>query len=529
LISITASTPTSLSGGEIAYEAVAADEPAGKHIRLTRKFTVRLRLIDLNTDLEALANYGLAGLRRHRLARLTRQAYDQYALLSYEDLAMILTTSPGTVKRDIAQLRHEGMFIITRGAKLDMGPGLSHKTIIIDLYLKNYTFSEIELKTNHSESSVKRYLADFIQVAILHQQNFSFNQIRLIAKKSDRLVREYIQLYQAYKQQNNARLEQLLHPQQPGEEAKKNPFLNWYKEIDAMSKPLTKEQIQLIKTRRLKDKNIKQLLLYRFLNHYGYDKGKITASAIIDDILKLVDDYFLVSTIDDDLHHLHYGQLVYMAVHATDFPKRGQCIATTRLKPVVLSFTTDEDVSHLAHGFQSAALRKKRIKRWCDQSFDQGGLLSQLDLSILLGVCDAVVSKYVNEIQKEGHLLPTRGNIHDLSGAVTHKREIITLYLEGYLTPEIALKTKHSHESVDLYIKDYHRVEMLWQYGITDLDQISQLARLAKRVVQQYIDLLPDKVKNAKNKSLASANQNAKLNLSGETETGSAEEQPVKG
>lgn len=296
-----------------------------------------------------------------------------------------------------------------------------------------------------------------------------------------------------------------------------------------MSKPLTKEQIQLKKMRRLKDKNIKQLLLYRFLNQYGYDKGKITASAIIDDILQLMDDYFLVAAVDDDLHHLHYGQLVYMAVDVTDYPKRGQSIATTRLKPVILSFTTDDDISHLAHGFQSAALRKKRIKRWCDQAFDQGGLLSQLDLSILLGVCDAVVSKYVNEIQKEGRLLPTRGNIHDLSGAITHKREIITLYLEGYLTPEIAVKTKHSHESVDRYIKDYHRVEMLWQYGITDLDKISQLARLSKKVVQQYIDLLPDKVKKSKNKYLDSEQESNNFKVSGETEKGSAEEQPFKG
>ncbi|MCP4354884.1 MAG: DUF1670 domain-containing protein, partial [Proteobacteria bacterium] len=46
------------------------------------------------------------------------------------------------------------MFIITRGAKLDMGPGLSHKTIIIDYYLKSYTFTEIEKITNHSERSV---------------------------------------------------------------------------------------------------------------------------------------------------------------------------------------------------------------------------------------------------------------------------------------------------------------------------------------------------------------------------------------
>jgi hypothetical protein len=210
-----------LSSGEVAYEAVAADEPAGKHIRLTRKKTVRLKLIDLNEDLEALANWGLAGIRRHRLLRITRQAYDQGALLSYEDIAMLLTSSPSTVKRDVALLRRQGKFVMTRGAKHDMGPGLSHKTIIIDLYLKGYTFTEIEQKTNHSETSVKRYLADFIQIAMLHKDNFSVHQIRLIAKKSLRIVREYVDLYDTYHQQNNHRLSELLTPQRPGSDAKK--------------------------------------------------------------------------------------------------------------------------------------------------------------------------------------------------------------------------------------------------------------------------------------------------------------------
>lgn len=210
-----------LSDGEIAYEAVAAEEPAGKHIRLTRKLTIKLNLIQLNTDLDALAQYGLAGLRRHRLMRLTKQAYDQGALLSYEDLAMILTTSPSTVKRDVQLLKQQGLFIMTRGAKHDMGPGLSHKTIILDLYFNGYTFSEIEQKTNHSETSVKRYLADFTQVATLFKQGFSHQQIRMIAKKSDRLVREYIQLYQTFEKQDNQRLIKLLTPQKPGTDAKK--------------------------------------------------------------------------------------------------------------------------------------------------------------------------------------------------------------------------------------------------------------------------------------------------------------------
>ena len=99
------------------------------------------------------------------------------------------------------------------------------------------------------------------------------------------------------------------------------------------------------------------------------------------------------------------------------------------------------------------------------------------------------------EIQQNGRLLPTRGNIHDLSGAITYKREIITLYLEGYLTPEIAERTNHSKETVDRYIIDYHRVKILWKHGITNLNQISQRTRLSKRVVHQYVNLLPDRLK----------------------------------
>ncbi len=201
------------SGGMINYDAVASTEPPGKHIRLTKKVNVTLRLIDLNEDLEVYVNYGLAGLRRHRLLRITKEAYDQGALLSYEDIAMILTTSSSTIKRDIVFLNKQGKMILTRGRKLDIGPGLSHKTVIIDYYLKGYTFTEIEQITNHSEKSVSRYLLDFIQIASLYNRGLGTNQVRAISQKSIRLVREYGELYEFYKKQNNERLIQLLNPE----------------------------------------------------------------------------------------------------------------------------------------------------------------------------------------------------------------------------------------------------------------------------------------------------------------------------
>jgi hypothetical protein len=255
---------------------------------------------------------------------------------------------------------------------------------------------------------------------------------------------------------------------------------------------LTKENLNLKKFRRINDKNLRQMLLYRFLHHYGYDKGHVTAEAIVDDILRLIEGYFIIAKPDPEGLFINYGRLVWMAIDIDDRPKRGQSIATTRLKPVILTFLADEDVQALKHGFSSRQLRIRRMVRWCDETFQQGALLNQLDLALLLNCCDAVVSQYVNEYQRtSGKILPTRGNIHDLSGALTHKREIIALYLQGYLTPTIASKTNHAKESVDRYIRDFEAVRTVVSHGITDLDDIVQITKLSTRVAQQYLDLMP--------------------------------------
>ncbi len=272
-----------------------------------------------------------------------------------------------------------------------------------------------------------------------------------------------------------------------------------------MSKTMTKHEINMKKFRRINNKSLRQHLIHKFLNSYGYDKGQVTAQAIVDDILKTIEHYFVVrkpleqmaqgKTPPDefsDERYLRYGQLVWMAVPVDEFPGRGKSIVKTRMKPVILTYLASEDMESIQHGFSSRKLRINRMVRWCEEAYDQGALLTQLDLAVLLNVCDAVVSDYVNEFQRaSGRILPTRGNIHDMSGAITHKREIITLYLQGCLTPTIAKKTRHSKDAVDRYIKDYESVKLV-RTAIDDIDKISQIIHLSKRVVSQYLDLIPE-------------------------------------
>ena len=72
----------------------------------------------------------------------------------------------------------------------------------------------------------------------------------------------------------------------------------------------------------------------------------------------------------------------------------------------------------------------------------------------------------------------------------THKREIISDYLNGYLVPAICRRTNHSKDAVERYIRDFEAVKLL-SSKFDDLNTISLVTRLSQSVVRQYVNLLP--------------------------------------
>ena len=247
------------------------------------------------------------------------------------------------------------------------------------------------------------------------------------------------------------------------------------------------ESIAVRRYHRLKGKSLKHILLDRFLNQYGYDKGAVTAAAIIDDLLTLIEQYYRYH--DNSL--LKHGQLVWHAVPINEYPQKSKSMAQTRLTPVILDIITDEDLVNIKNMVHHRTVRMKKIERWTHQAFDQGALLSQLDLAVLLNITETTTGQYVREFYSlYGRQLPTRGNIQFIGSGQSHKREIITLYLNGYLVPTICKKTNHSQEAVERYIRDFESVKLLHS-KFDDVDTISQIIRLSNSVVKQYLDLIP--------------------------------------
>jgi hypothetical protein len=135
------------------------------------------------------------------------------------------------------------------------------------------------------------------------------------------------------------------------------------------------------------------------------------------------------------------------------------------------------------------SFNRARFARWCFEAHKQGGVLTQLDLSLLSGLSVKYISEALREYEAEnGEIVPTRGTVHDLGPSVTHKAEVVRCWLRHQSPVQIARKTKHSQASVDRYISDYQKVRTLAQ-KIPAAD-LPALTGLSAGVVEQYMQLL---------------------------------------
>jgi biotin operon repressor len=180
--------------GQMTFMAISGDTPPGRPIAESKREPINLT-VDSPDDLVAL-RHSVAALRQSKIQRLTQEAQEQGALLTQEDLARLLCASRSTVKRDIAHLRAEGIDVPTRGQVKDIGKGVSHKGRIVGDWLAGYTFSEIEQRRRHSIHSIERYCSDFQRVVRLHVHGLSVAEMRISTGMSERLIKEYLALYE---------------------------------------------------------------------------------------------------------------------------------------------------------------------------------------------------------------------------------------------------------------------------------------------------------------------------------------------
>ena len=198
LDAVSADGPGRLRPGQTRQVIAAAGASHGRPLCQTNMVEVTWTLDAGEEDLEMLRKHDHVALRRLRILRLIDEALDQGGEPTQEDLAKALGVCIRTIRSDIAALEAEGYLVATRGKLRGVGRGQSHKVLIVELYLKRYTYTEIMRRTRHSAYAIKRYIQTFGRVAMLTRKGLSVSEIAYAVGISERLTEEYLALYQRY-------------------------------------------------------------------------------------------------------------------------------------------------------------------------------------------------------------------------------------------------------------------------------------------------------------------------------------------
>ena len=192
--------------GQIIFHAVSKDVPPGVPVDEMNLIPVKITIY--NPDDCTVKDQ--QELLDKRIMRISNETYVQGALLTQADVAIILGESTKTISRHITALEKKGELVPTRGKWKDIGPGVSHKKKILELYLKGYEYTEIERKTRHSGEAIMRYVKDFARILVLSEEEYGDEELRIITGLSEKTIREYKQLIEIYStEEYQERLDQL--------------------------------------------------------------------------------------------------------------------------------------------------------------------------------------------------------------------------------------------------------------------------------------------------------------------------------
>ena len=180
--------------GQIVWNAVStktrADSPNVRFVPVT------LTMIN-EQDIQQLADgEPMTKIMKQGIARITKEAYAQGALLSMRDIGLLTWRHGGSISHYRKKYEKEQKVTLPHtGSLQDMGSCITHKsTIVRKITIDKKDPLVVAQETNHSIGAVDRYIKDFNRVRLCYQDGKDQAFISLATGLNKFVVNEYVKL-----------------------------------------------------------------------------------------------------------------------------------------------------------------------------------------------------------------------------------------------------------------------------------------------------------------------------------------------
>ena len=231
-------------------------------------------------------------------------------------------------------------------------------------------------------------------------------------------------------------------------------------------------------------KNYETGLFNLITSEFGYIGGPDIVKLFAKKIVELNDQYYLQG------QFVHPGQMRWLVLKKGQKYSKSKKLSDMKLIPVTLTLINPKDIEDRVKKVKRKELMEKLIVRLFTEAKEQGGVLTETDVAILLRVVHPTISSYVTTYEKRTNkVIPRAGTEMDMGKSLTHKRLAFHNYKKKIPTSENARLIDHTPESVDRYIKDGIRIEKLYADGYNEWD-MAFLTRLPIYLVKEYVEII---------------------------------------
>ena len=244
----------------------------------------------------------------------------------------------------------------------------------------------------------------------------------------------------------------------------------------------------------LERRGFRSALMHLLETEYKLIGSRRVLQVLCEDIEGLMAEYFPRG------ERMEVGEICWVTTKQTSRkPSYGKRTEDYESVVVRLPLVTQSDISkrvRIKAGTKNSnyVMNRERdletMARLVKSAWEQGGMLSQAELCVLMNRSLSTMQKYVAEYEAQHpeDPLPLKGYIIDQGSRPTHKGIILNLYEQGVDPTDIARRTRHGLDAVDRYIKAYERVKGLCNKGL-NREEIGKMTGLSQKVVDAYLNI----------------------------------------
>jgi hypothetical protein len=386
-------------------------------------------------DLDLEFEYGLKTMQAARIARMIEEAYTQDALLKVKQLTLLTNITPTSLRGRLAQLRKHGIYLPFLGmSKKARGEKtVLRSTWVLSRYLGGAPLGKVRAEAAMSKGRVEDILVSFSHLA---------EGLPTRPPLGSRELDEWSVLL------------------------KSTPKHTLKEMLPASSEPAAHEENE-------------GEIEFELRTEYGMSPVKVRA------VMQLFGE--LKSCLSGEREP---NTVIYWAVSSGE--PAGKPLEACALVPVKLGFIEEKDVPDPKKDpdFNCVSdMKYKKAVRYATQAKYSGGYLTYADLGYLLGIHPAAISEL---LQKQRNIfIPLRGSECDIGRGITHRRQILRLFMEMYTETQIADRTGHSYESIENYIKEFGTVMLLKDRGLS-VPLVRKVTGRSTRLIGAYLELLKE-------------------------------------